>query len=201
METMNILGLDLGQAADFSALCALQRKECLGPFLPQSRPNKYYACLGLKRWPLGTSYPNIVKEVEDLTKKAELQDAFLIVDASGVGRPVIDMLKEAHLPAKLKPVIITAGNSESFTNSYYHVAKQMLISNAQIVLQERRVRLPTNSSEITTLVRELENYRVKVTQAANETFNAREGEHDDLCLAFALCCWWGEKKLKKVWIR
>jgi hypothetical protein len=44
-----------------------------------------------------------------------------------------------------------------------------------------------------TLVRELEDYRVKITPAADETFNAREGAHDDLSLALALAVWVGEQ--------
>ena len=36
---------------------------------------------------------------------------------------------------------------------------------------------------------ELLNFRVKITANANETFNAREGTHDDLVLAVALPIW------------
>ena len=40
------------------------------------------------------------------------------------------------------------------------------------------------------LVREMENFQVKVTDSGNEQFGAwREGEHDDLLLATALACW------------
>ncbi len=45
------------------------------------------------------------------------------------------------------------------------------------------------------LVRELENFRVKITAAANETFGAwREGQHDDLVIAVALACWLAERE-------
>ena len=41
--------------------------------------------------------------------------------------------------------------------------------------------------EVAILIRELETFRVKITEAANETFGAwREGQHDDLLLAVAL---------------
>ena len=33
---------------------------------------------------------------------------------------------------------------------------------------------------------------MKITAAANDTYNAREGQHDDLVLALALACWAGE---------
>ena len=44
------------------------------------------------------------------------------------------------------------------------------------------------------LVRELQQFQVKITQAAHETFGVwREGQHDDLVLAVALACWWAER--------
>jgi hypothetical protein len=36
------------------------------------------------------------------------------------------------------------------------------------------------------LTRELQEFRVKYTEAGNATFNAREGGHDDLVLALAI---------------
>ena len=50
--------------------------------------------------------------------------------------------------------------------------------------------------EVAILIRELETFRVKITEAANETFGAwREGQHDDLLLAVALAAWAGERAL------
>ena len=44
------------------------------------------------------------------------------------------------------------------------------------------------------LVRELLDFKVKITAAANETFgNFREGTHDDLVLAVAIAAWEGER--------
>jgi hypothetical protein len=43
-------------------------------------------------------------------------------------------------------------------------------------------------------VKELENFRVKVTTARTDTFEAwREGQNDDLVLAVALAAWIGEQ--------
>ena len=53
---------------------------------------------------------------------------------------------------------------------------------------------PTIEADAATLVRELQNFQVKLTAAANETFGVwREGQHDDLVLAVALACWWAER--------
>jgi len=52
------------------------------------------------------------------------------------------------------------------------------------------------------LVKELENFRVKITVNANETFESwRERDHDDLVLAVAMATWLGERVLQEFWIR
>lgn len=207
-----VIGLDLGQATDFSALCALNNSDvedtsaqpprASDEFRTGIRTLRHYACTGLKRWPLGTSYPIIVDEVVALLLTPVLQGACLVVDASGVGRPVVDLLRDKRMTCKMVPVVITSGLNESGPDKgYWHVAKQILISTTQVVLQQRRLKFAKGLTETKTLVRELENYRVKVTQSANEVFNAREGEHDDLVLAAALACWWGERPKKRLWVR
>ncbi len=43
------------------------------------------------------------------------------------------------------------------------------------------------------------NFKVKIKDNARESFEPwREGIHDDLVLAVALACWWGEKMDKKI---
>jgi hypothetical protein len=186
-----VLGLDLGQANDRSALAVAEVDALADP-----RP---VAVVGLKRWDTGTSYVTVADEVEALlVRKVQEGEAgqrdgwhgpTLVIDASGVGRPVVDVFRDRELPAEVRAVVITAGLAESFVDGYYHVAKAVLISRVQVLLQRRALRFAAGLPLTPVLVREFENYRVKVTPAANETFSAREGEHDDLLLAVALCCW------------
>jgi len=188
------LGLDLGQAADWSALAVLERTE-----MPVCAKHAWqFGCRGLKRWPLGTSYPAIVDNLAAMVQKSPLRNAHLVIDGTGVGRPVVDMFIKAKLPVKLVPVLITAGSHYSFHDGYHHVAKVVLISTLIVQLQERRLRFANALPETATLVKELQNYRVKITPAANEVFNAREGAHDDLLLALALACWKGERSMPEV---
>jgi hypothetical protein len=137
-----------------------------------------------------------VDDVAALVRKPPLRNAQLAVDGTGVGRPVVDMFVEARLPAQLVPVVITAGHRHRYRDSYHHVAKVILISAVITLLQERRLHLAGSLPETATLVKELQNYQVKVTPAANEVFNARQGAHDDLVLAIALAAWIGEADLK-----
>ena len=187
------LGLDLGQAADWSALAVLERTTMPQESTVRCEHAWQFGCRGLKRWPLGTSYPTIVDNVAALVQKPPLRDAHLVIDGTGVGRPVVDMFVKAMLPVEIVAVLITAGNKQHCEDGYYHVAKVILISTLQVLLQERRLRFARALPETATLVKELQDYRVKITPAANEVFNAREGAHDDLLLALALAAWQGER--------
>jgi hypothetical protein len=68
----------------------------------------------------------------------------------------------------------------SFVDAFWHVAKAVLVSTVQVVLQQRRLRFAGALTEAAVLVDELKNYRCKVTPALNEVWSAREGAHDDV---------------------
>jgi hypothetical protein len=62
------------------------------------------------------------------------------------------------------------------------------------VIQRRRLQIARGLPDAAVLVRELQQFQVKITAAANETFGVwRDGQHDDLVLAVALACWWAER--------
>ena len=48
------------------------------------------------------------------------------------------------------------------------------------------LRIAASLPDAAVLARELQDFRVRFTEAGNATFNAREGAHDDLVLALAL---------------
>jgi len=54
------------------------------------------------------------------------------------------------------------------------------------------LKIASQLPEADTLTRKLQNFQVKITGAANDTYGAwREGTHDDLVLAAALALWTG----------
>jgi hypothetical protein len=193
-----LVGLDLGQTTDPSAACVVRRSIVpKGPDNPDKSVRRY-AVTNLRRWPLHTPYTTVVADVARALQTPALQGARLVVDQTGVGRPVLEMIRRAETGNPLVPVTITSGAKVTFTGGGYHVAKVVLVSTLQVLLQERRILVTGTSPESRTLVRELEDFRLKVTKAANETFDAREGQHDDLLMSVMLACWWGEFKHKQL---
>lgn len=179
------VGLDLGQAQDYTALCVIEKH---GMKVEESS----YHVRHLQRWQLGTSYPTIVASVADMLKRPPLAEGNvpLAIDATGVGRPVVDLFSREKLKARLRPIMITGGDSVTRDGIFTRVPKRELVSTVQVGLQTSRLKIATALPEAATLTRELQNFQCKITDAANDTYGAwREGTHDDLVLAVALALW------------
>jgi hypothetical protein len=187
MPPAYFLGLDLGQTQDFTALAVLESQ----PTTPAEPPD--YALRHLRRFPLGTPYTEIVLAIARLAGTHPLSGSPLVVDQTGVGRAVVDMLRQAA--GWVVPVTITGGHAVTRTeDNSWHVPKKELVTSLQVVMQARRLQIARSLPDAALLVRELQNFQVKITAAANETFGTwRDGQHDDLVLAVALACWWGER--------
>ena len=193
------VGLDLGQSRDFTAIAVLERAELTGEWDAVAFGRKKTTALRLRyleRVSLGTPYPEVVERVKQVTRSADLAGRCqLIADATGVGRPVMDMLRRAELGSRrLWPVLITGGDTEKMADGYYRVPKRDLVVGLQVLLQRRELKIAAGLAFGKTLVREMMEMRVKITAAGNEQYGAwREGEHDDLVLAVALGCWGARK--------
>jgi hypothetical protein len=97
-------------------------------------------------------YPIIVENVRRLLSRPELSGrTTLIVDATGVGRPVVDLLRRAQLPCRLMPVTITAGDRETAESGTWRVPKRDLITGSLGLLQREKIDICGHLSESETL--------------------------------------------------
>jgi hypothetical protein len=91
-------------------------------------------------------------------------------------------------------ITITGGSEVTRNGGNFKVPKRDLVTNLQVLFQAGRLRVAEGLPEARTLINELLNFRVKITANAHDTYEAwREGTHDDLVLAVALACWYGER--------
>ena len=88
----------------------------------------------LERGPLGTPYPGIVAHVGRLLGK--LPDPELVIDYTGVGRPVFDLFTYAGISPV--GVLITGGAVETHDGPIYGVPKLTLVRARPLALQEGR---------------------------------------------------------------
>lgn len=196
------VGLDLGQAHDYSAIAVLEQSFERGEWdqaVFAHREEPMTRLRHLERIRLGTPYPDVVERTAAITRSAELRGRCqLIVDGTGVGRPVVDLLRRGRVECSIYPVVITGGISETFSNNYYHVPKSDLVSGLQVALQSGRMRVARGMGYVPELMEEMAAMRVRVSGSGNEQFGAsRRGTHDDLTVALALSLW----GLRKVYPR
>jgi len=118
----------------------------------------------------------------------------LIVDATGVGRPVIDLLRGAGL--RPIPVNITGGYAVTYEHGYRNIPKRDLVSNLQVLLQSGQLKFAKDIHQMKTLIDELLAFQVKISTDGRDTYGNdwRQNPHDDMVLALALACWYGERK-------
>ena len=130
MVNRHFVGLDLGQAQDFTALAVLARPRLTGrESVAERKPP--YAVPHLQRFPLGTPYPAIVPAVVDLLRTPQLRGSMLVVDQTGVGRAVVDMLTDAmkgKVFGDFCPLTITSGHEVTLSESrQFRVPKKELV--------------------------------------------------------------------------
>lgn len=184
-----IAGLDLGQISDPTALCVLE----VTTSIQGNRTVRHYACRHLQRW-LGVSYLNITEALRPMM--AQLDRPRLVVDGTGVGTGVVDILRKAKLPIRqLFPIVITAGHTVTpGSKGGANVPKRELISVAQSALQGDRLAFSPKLKEAAELRKELATFKVKINLNATESFEAwRDSDKDDLVLACCMAVWVGER--------
>jgi hypothetical protein len=189
------VGVDLGQKQDHSAIAVVEREVITGtrrnPATWELDRRTVYTVRYLERMPLGTSYLDVAAHVARLTRDIRMTNPCeLVVDATGVGAPVVDVLRRAKTGCSLYPVTITAGEHEQCTAEGYRVPKRDLVVGLELLLEAGALEISRGLETGEELLAELRAMRVSVSAKGHERFEAsRNGEHDDLVLATALACW------------
>jgi hypothetical protein len=190
---MFYVGLDLGQRRDYSAIVVVERREVMRAYLGP----RFEALLvrHVERVPLGTPYPMVVARVREIVRSRELAGrCSLAVDGTGVGAPIVEMLRAAQLGCEMNAVTITGGERQHQYSggggAAWSVPKQDLIAGVQVLLERGELRIAKRLKEAGNLVKELVDVRVTHGQKGRVKIGADGcGEHDDLVIALGLACW------------
>jgi hypothetical protein len=140
----------------------------------------------LTRLPLKTPYPAQVEAIRRIVGRLP-RGTDLVVDFTGVGRGIFDMLVDRGLNPT--GVTMTGGIEVHRAGNIVTIPKSTLVSKLVAKVHAGELAVHKDLNDWPTLRRELLNFRSEVTPAGQETWNARSGEHDDLVIATALCVW------------
>jgi hypothetical protein len=101
----------------------------------------------LERLALGTPYPEVVVRVREVARSAAVAGRGVVVaDATGVGGPVVDLLKAANLGCELVAVTITGADRASRAGGGYRVPKKELVTGLQVLLETGGLRIAGGSA-------------------------------------------------------
>ncbi len=173
--------MDLGQARDYSAIAILERRV---EFTGEVDKVTFERCTRtrivvhrLERIPLRTPYPDVVARVRDLTlNEAYLPNLEIVMDSTGVGAAVRDMLNRAHLQVRVTGVTITGGERVMLSPGLCHVPRHDLLVNLRVLLEKRMLAVVDTSPHAAAFREELCRW-------------GRRSGHDDLVFAVALAAW------------
>jgi Terminase RNaseH-like domain len=187
MTVHYVLGIDLGQTNDPAALVLLEHE--LG-----SEPA--YHVRDVYRFPLETSYPDLVERIARRVNQPPLHGRTRVaVDATGVGPPVVDLLRPQLGSARCYAITITGGTTVGGGGTRLTVPKRDLVSTVQVLLQQRRLRIAPELPDTPALIDELLAYRVTISDSGHDSYSAwRERDHDDLVIALSLAAWTAENR-------
>jgi hypothetical protein len=177
---MFYIGLDLGQKNDPTAIAVTEASVFHSLRLRH-----------IERVPLGTPYPRVVERVREIVQHSDLSNnCSLAVDATGVGAPVVDMLRAARLGCDIVAVTITGGQSQTQSGAWANVPKQDLLAVMQLMLERGELRISRDMKYLGALLQELADFRSRPNLQGRLRLGADAyGEHDDLVIALALACW------------
>jgi hypothetical protein len=187
------MGLDLGQRRDYTALAVVEKLERARPY---GQP-EFEALLvrHAERMPLGTRYPAVLERVREFMRLPELRGLCeLVVDAIGVGAPIVDMLRTERQGSALSAVTITAGERESARPGpgcvEFNVPKKDLVGSLQLAIEKGEIRIGKGAPWTAALTEELMDMRKTTRENGRERMGAEgAGQHNDLVMTLALACW------------
>jgi hypothetical protein len=176
------VGVDIGQRRDPTAIAVVEQEH--------RGSETHHMARHLERLPLGSPYPLVAERVAAVVRGVHTATSgeapTLYVDATGVGTPIVDILRAASVGdlAQLVAVYSTHGDRRKVERGEVKLGKAWLVSRMQALLQSSLLHLPRTAEA---LGKELLDYEIRVTEDANDRYGAfRVGAHDDLVRALGL---------------
>ena len=188
-----LLGVDLAKSLDYTSFAIIHME------WDRSITEFRYHLKGLDRI-RGVDYPQItdiiINAVERLKRESKYPNLqsdgpHLCMDASGLGAPIRDYLKQRRTffggkhGQKLYPVVFTGGESARLdtTTWNYNISKSLIIGNFLSLMQHRRFDYAPDLEALPLLEKEIASFKYHLTASGHTGFDAEQGAHDDLICA------------------
>ena len=179
-STARVVGIDLGKQSDYTAISVLDR-------IPTDDGGNEVHVRYLRRL-RGVSYTAVVEEISQMAEWPALEGCPFVVDATGLGRPVFDML--ARRVRRAEALTISSGITViKHAPREYSVPKADLVGAMQVLVAGHRIKVGAHIPDATAFIQELTDFGYETSESGRTSFNAAGTAHDDLVLSVAMAAW------------
>ena len=204
MKEHYYIGVDLGQVNEPTAIAVLEFSESLGPernrVTWQFPVIKRWALLQVERMRLGKEFSDVARRVGQIARyfggphrplpgsawyyRGPAVTVTVIADATGLGSPVLEMIRKEPMRAEIVGVKITCGSGANKADKRWNVAKTELLG---------RLAAMVDNGELSA-AEDLENKEQWLEEMESVNAETLQGNPDDMVIATALACWWARRK-------
>jgi hypothetical protein len=185
------VGVDIGRSADPTAIVVEMVYRPSDVTQPNSWLPLRHRILWIQRVPLGRPWQEIVEAIAVTAEgAAALGPTMIAVDATGLGNPVVEMLR-ARCRVSLRAITLTGGTKVVQEGYEMSVPKRDVVTTLECVVQSRRHECVPDCPSQQDLITELKSFNYSLA-GGHLTYEARQG-HDDLCMAWAMALWLAER--------
>jgi hypothetical protein len=196
------IGADLGKKLDHSAIALIEYRTIpTGTFEPYYRQPLFRRELHLrylKQFPIGTPYLEVVPQLARLCRHPQIAGhGSLIVDATGHGECVVELIQRERLPVNFLAANITSGDHVNVTRWGRNVPKRELITRTDLLFEQSHLHIAATAKEMGILQHELLQYESMIGEDGHTRYGpASSLTHDDTVMALALAGWWAWENRK-----
>jgi hypothetical protein len=175
-----IVGVSFGQTFEYTAIAVVEK---IGEIQEVRHLERHR----------GQTYPLLVDRLRTIVNDLP-GVATLVVDSTGVGPPVVELIERDRIQADIFPITVTAGDTVTQDGPSRRIPRRDLASTVAVLLQTGRLRIAQNLGLSRVLDQELRCFRAGVSTAGRDALEHwRERDHDDLVLTVSVAAWMGER--------
>jgi hypothetical protein len=188
-KTERYYGLDLGKRQDHTALVVLELTWQYGARDPATQRTAMQPCLTARyapRLPLDTELVSIPGFLRAATQRFDGEfgrpkvPQTLLVDATGNGHALIELLRRERHGLRLLPVCISTGRTaKHLKDSYLSIPRSDLLTRLKLLFERGQIKMERRAPGMQILERELLHFET----------TGHQSEHDDLVMALGLAIW------------
>lgn len=188
-KTEHYYGLDLGKRQDHTALVVLELTWQYGERNHATQALALHPKLTVRqapRLPLDTETISIPAFVKETTQKFAPKYGqprtcgTLLIDATGNGHTVVELMRRENHGLRLNPVCISSGRTaKHLKDSYLSIPRTDLLTRLKLLFERKLIGIERTAPGFEVLQRELINFETA----------GHQQEHDDLVMALALATW------------